>query len=235
MANISATSLCLTILLSAYLTHLCTTPPNPKPSNPHSGDRLSRIFGSQPLALRRLNLLFLCIYHAFLTLTFPSTNSCASVQLCPNPSHLNPILFTWTTYTSVCLALIICLGAPLRLAAYTRLGRNFTFQLAEPDKLITTGLYKYMQHPSYSGQFTVLGANLALFARWDGGIGCWISGHRMERLEGWGWVIYSFLGVVAVVALTLRVRDEEKMLKGKFGKEWENWHLRTARFIPWII
>jgi protein-S-isoprenylcysteine O-methyltransferase Ste14 len=235
MANISATFLCLTILLSAYLTHLCTTSPNPKPSNPHSGDRLSRIFGSQPLALRRLNLLFLCIYHAFLTLTFPSTNSYASVQLCPNPSHLNPILFTWTTYTSVCLALIICLGAPLRLAAYTRLGRNFTFQLAEPDKLITTGLYKYLQHPSYSGQFTVLGANLALFARWDGGIGCWISGHRMERLEGWGWVIYSFLGVVAVVALTLRVRDEEKMLKGKFGKEWENWHLRTARFIPWII
>ena len=76
---------------------------------------------------------------------------------------------------------------------------------------------------------------MALFARWDGGFGCWISGHRMERLEGWGWVVYSFLVVVAVVALTLRVKDEEKMLKEKFGKEWENWHLRTPRFIPWII
>jgi protein-S-isoprenylcysteine O-methyltransferase Ste14 len=38
-----------------------------------------------------------------------------------------------------------------------------------------------------------------------------------------------------VVALILRVRDEEKMLKEKFGKEWENWHSRTARFIPWIV
>jgi protein-S-isoprenylcysteine O-methyltransferase Ste14 len=235
MANISAISLCLTILLSAYLTHLCTTPPNPNPSNPHSHDRLGRIFGTNPLAFRRLSMISLCIYHAFLALTFPSTNSYASIQLCPNPSHLNPVLFTWATYTSVCLVLIVCLGAPLRLAAYTRLGRNFTFQLAEPDKLITTGLYKYMQHPSYSGQFIVLGADLALFARWDGGFGCWISGHGMERLEGWGWVIYSFFVVIAVIALTLRVRDEEKMLKEKFGKEWENWHLRTARFIPWII
>lgn len=235
MANISAVSLCLAILLSTYLTHLCSTPPNPQPTNLHSHDRLGRITGSNPLAFRRLSMLSLCIYHAFLTLTFPSTHSYASIQLCPNPSHLNPVLFTWTTYTSVCLVLMICLGAPLRLAAYTRLGRNFTFQLAVPDKLITTGLYKYMQHPSYSGQLIVLGANMALFARWDGGFGCWISGHRMERLEGWGWVVYSFLVVVAVVALTLRVKDEEKMLKEKFGKEWENWHLRTPRFIPWII
>jgi protein-S-isoprenylcysteine O-methyltransferase Ste14 len=235
MANISATCLCLTILLSAYLTYFCVTPPNPKPSNPHAGDRISRVFGSNPLALRRLNVLCLCIYHAFLALTFPSTSSYASMTLCPNPSHLNPVLFTWTNYPSICLALIIFLGAPLRLAAYTGLGRNFTFQLAEPDKLITTGLYKYMQHPSYLGQFIVLGANLALFARWDGGLGCWISDHRMERIEGWGRVIYSILGVLAVVALALRVRDEEKMLKEKFGKEWENWHLRTARFIPWIV
>ena len=235
MANISATFLCLTILLSAYLTHLCTTPPNPQPSNPHSRDRLGFISGCGPLALRRLSFLSLCIYHAFLALTFPSTTSYASIQLCPSPSQLNPVLFTWTTYTSVCLVLIICLGAPLRLAAFTRLGRNFTFQLAEPDKLITTGVYKYLQHPSYSGHFVILGAYFALFARWDGGIGCWISGHRMERLEGWGWVMYSFLGVAEVVALTLRVRDEEKMLKAKFEKEWEDWHLRTARFIPWII
>jgi protein-S-isoprenylcysteine O-methyltransferase Ste14 len=234
MASVSAAFLCLTILFSTYLTHLCTTPPNPKPANLHSRDRISGIFGAGPLALRRLNLLSLCIYHAFLVLTFPSTRSYASIQLCPNPSHLNPVLFTWTTYTTVCLALIICLGAPLRLAAYARLGRNFTYQLAEPDKLITTGLYRYMQHPSYSGQFIVLGATFALFARWDGGIGCWISSRRMEMLEGWGWVIYSFLFALAVVALTLRVRDEEKMLREKFGKEWENWHLRTARFIPWI-
>jgi protein-S-isoprenylcysteine O-methyltransferase Ste14 len=29
-----------------------------------------------------------------------------------------------------------------------------------------------------------------------------------------------------------RVHEEEAMMKETFGKEWEEWHKRTKRFIP---
>jgi protein-S-isoprenylcysteine O-methyltransferase Ste14 len=35
--------------------------------------------------------------------------------------------------------------------------------------------------------------------------------------------------------LFTRVKDEEEMLKGQFGKEWEEWHRSTKRFIPGIL
>jgi protein-S-isoprenylcysteine O-methyltransferase Ste14 len=34
--------------------------------------------------------------------------------------------------------------------------------------------------------------------------------------------------------MSRRVREEEEMLKKTFGKEWEEWHGRTARLIPGI-
>jgi protein-S-isoprenylcysteine O-methyltransferase Ste14 len=35
--------------------------------------------------------------------------------------------------------------------------------------------------------------------------------------------------------MSARVRDEEAMLRGKFGREWEGWHRRTKRFIPFVF
>jgi protein-S-isoprenylcysteine O-methyltransferase Ste14 len=41
--------------------------------------------------------------------------------------------------------------------------------------------------------------------------------------------------VVGVGLLVVRVRDEERMLRGSFGKEWEVWHTKTGRFIPGVF
>jgi protein-S-isoprenylcysteine O-methyltransferase Ste14 len=30
-----------------------------------------------------------------------------------------------------------------------------------------------------------------------------------------------------------RVRQEERMLRANFGVNWEEWHSKTPRFLPW--
>jgi protein-S-isoprenylcysteine O-methyltransferase Ste14 len=32
------------------------------------------------------------------------------------------------------------------------LGQNFTFRLAKPKTFITSGMYRYVQHPSYTDE-----------------------------------------------------------------------------------
>jgi protein-S-isoprenylcysteine O-methyltransferase Ste14 len=223
--------LSVTFVLSACLTYVSIKSPNPSPANPYKGDRVTAFAGPFALALRRTIVLSLQLSHTFVTLTFPNPPQ----PICPHLSHLNPVLFTWTTYTITWLCLVICVGAPLRLIAYRGLGRNFTFQLAAPDRLITNGIYRYMQHPSYTGQAIVLAANLALFIRWDGAVGAWISPGIVESLQGWGSMVFIALGTLSVLGIVTRVRDEERMLKAKFGKEWEEWHRRTKRFIPGVF
>lgn len=229
------------LLLSSYLTARCFTPPNPNPaaSSLWKRDRVAALGQHEPgrLVLRRVVAVGLAVYHAVLAVTNSQSHSHSnsSSYLCRNPSNLNPMLFTWSPYTITCLFLIICLGAPIRLAAYSALGRNFTFRLAQPDHLVTTGVYRYVQHPSYTGQMLVLLGNLALFARWDAALGCWVPEGGLERVRGTGWVVYVVIGVVIAWLGWIRVCDEEDMLRERFGESWERWRRRTKRFVPGVF
>jgi hypothetical protein len=73
---------------------------------------------------------------------------------------LNPSLFTWSWRTSICLGGIL-IAAPVRLLAFKQLGPNFTFQLAVPGKLVTTGLYVFLLYLSLTPHFLPL-------SRWEG-------------------------------------------------------------------
>ena len=50
---------------------------------------------------------------------------------------------------------VACVGSVLRSAAYRQLGANFTFHLAvrREHKLVTTGLYSFVRHPSYTAAY----------------------------------------------------------------------------------
>ncbi|KAL1963032.1 hypothetical protein VTN77DRAFT_8780 [Rasamsonia byssochlamydoides] len=234
--SFSSITLFLCLLFSTYLTARCFTPPNPNPRDHRlwKHDRVGALADSRRLLLRRVISLGLSLYHAVLALTFDSAQQ-RNDLFCRNPANLNPALFTWSAYTATCLFLLICIGAPVRLAAYDGLGKNFTFRLAPPDRLITTGIYRYVQHPSYTGQLIVIGVNLALFFRWDASAACWISEHVLARVSGYGWVVYAVLVVFIVRIGSTRVLDEEAMLKEKFGETWERWHRSTSRFIPGLF
>jgi protein-S-isoprenylcysteine O-methyltransferase Ste14 len=126
---------------------------------------------------------------------------------------------------------LIFVAAPIRLLAFKQLGRNFTFQLARPQGLVTTGMYAYVQHPSYVTNMAVLWGNLLMMVGPGGAAGCWMPSAAVK----WMGVVLAVLCVIAVWGLSVRVRDEEEMLRREFGREWEEWHERTKRFVPGVF
>lgn len=229
-------ALAVSFLLAAYLTYRSLTPPNSNPLGPI--DSLPKdVVAPSPLIIqaRRLIPVFLWIPYILITLFYPSPPA----LLCPNSENLSTSLFTWSSYTTVAVAMII-VAAPIRLLAFRQLGQNFTFRLAKPQELITTGLYAYIQHPSYTTNWLILVSNMALLLRLDGVAGCVLPSLVVRWGMGSGGIglwsaLLVLLGYLGLQALWIRVKDEEAMLKSEFGREWEDYHQRTKRFIPGVF
>ncbi|KAI3318688.1 hypothetical protein HD806DRAFT_511585 [Xylariaceae sp. AK1471] len=233
---ISQTSLTAAIGLSAAGIWVGTQPPNPLPDKiPATGDSFRSII----VALQKYgNLLYLplgvaALQHASLAMTYPKIP--ISLLRYGLDNGLNIRLITWSKDTAVPLALILCVGVPLRLLSYGALGKNFTFGLSEPDRLNTSGLYRYMQHPSYTGGFALVVGVLGLWGRLDGVLSCFTPPWLFSRLRPLEPGLLSFVFAGVMVLCWKRVKDEEQLLRTQFGSEWETWNFRTARFIPFVF
>ncbi|TVY58937.1 hypothetical protein LCER1_G000791, partial [Lachnellula cervina] len=158
----SAVLLAIATLLATCLSSLSYIPPNPNPTGSKAKDRASIVtsglFTFTWLAIT--TSIGLC--HSYLVLFPPAT----STVFCPQHEQLNRSLFTWNLYTILCLVCIL-IFASLRLLSYTHLGPNFTYRIAPPKKLITTGIYYYVQHPSYTAVIGVVVSNGCLLYRPD--------------------------------------------------------------------
>ena len=77
----------------------------------------------------------------------------------------------------------------------------------------------------------VILVNMVMMIGPGGSAGCWLPSAAVE----WMGVVLAVLGGIAVWGLSVRVRDEEEMLKREFGREWEVWHGRTKRFVPGVF
>jgi protein-S-isoprenylcysteine O-methyltransferase Ste14 len=109
---------------------------------------------------------------------------------------------------------IYAIGGVLRLAPVFVLGRRFSGLVAiQPGhRLVTTGIYGLIRHPSYLGLLvTVLGWGLAFRA----GVG----------------VIIAALMLPVVIA---RIESEERLLSETFGAEYEAYRARTWRLVPYV-
>jgi protein-S-isoprenylcysteine O-methyltransferase Ste14 len=174
-----------------------------------------------------------CIHHIVLT-TLATYDQLEPSFACPNPEYVNSKYFEWSHYTIISIALIY-VAATLRLLAFRTLGKNFTFELAKPDRLMTSGVYAHVQHPSYGPLFVLLGATLMLFLPLDATPACFLPWSIIQIWITWRWYILAFIMVMIGTALGVRVRDEEAMLKEAFGREWEEWHQKTPRFVPFLF
>jgi protein-S-isoprenylcysteine O-methyltransferase Ste14 len=110
--------------------------------------------------------------------------------------------------------LLYAAGGVLRLAPVFVLGRRFSGLVAiQPEhRLVSSGLYGVIRHPSYLGLFV-----LSL---------------------GWGLAFRSGVGVILAV-LTLpvvlaRIDAEERLLSATFGAEYDAYRARTWRLIPYV-
>ncbi|TFK45833.1 hypothetical protein OE88DRAFT_1084925 [Heliocybe sulcata] len=119
----------------------------------------------------------------------------------------------------------------IRLRCFHELGNLFTFQLSirREHKLITSGPYAYVRHPSYTaGLATVAGIFTNLL-----GPGSWL------RECGWlqtnvGSVIMGIPAIfmaLSVSVLVWRAVAEDAQLRQEFGEQWDEW----ARRVPYRL
>lgn len=242
--TLAQTSLAASILASTIGTYIALSPPNPTSTHsttpPSTGDviRWLQLTNRHSTKIALAPLGFASLYTSSLVLCHPRIPSfLLGHGAVENGLLTNTNLLTWSASTSVPLALIFCAGIPLRLVSYASLGNNFTFALTEPDRLTTNGIYAYVQHPSYTGIVILVLSNLALLGRIDGAaLSCltpprWYSGLR--KLQA---LFFLPIGLsLLLFGVWTRVTQEEKMLKDEFGVEWEEWHSKTWRFIPWVF
>lgn len=105
-------------------------------------------------------------------------------------------------------------GGILRLWPVFVLGARFSGLVAiQPGhRLVTTGIYGAIRHPSYLG--------------------------LLINALGWALVFRSVIGVLLAVAMIVpvigRIRAEERLLGAQFGSAYDDYRAHTARLIPGV-
>jgi protein-S-isoprenylcysteine O-methyltransferase Ste14 len=225
-----AVTLAMAFIIATLLIKRCTESPH-EPKTKYDQDRLFSvpIVKEHGPKLMQFALLGPCIFHILLSVLSSSQRP----AICTNIDQVNPKYFTWSTYTTTCLV-IIFISATLRLWAIGSLGKNFTYQLAKPDRLVTTGVYAYVQHASYGPLLVLVGATLMMFMPFDAGAACFLPREIVQMWSSWWWLVLALAMAVVGGGLSVRVKDEEAMLKETFGKQWVEWHKKTPRFVPFL-
>ncbi|PSR70820.1 hypothetical protein PHLCEN_2v13261 [Hermanssonia centrifuga] len=130
---------------------------------------------------------------------------------------------------------LMVLGASLRAISYRYLGKDFTFELAvrKEHKLVTTGPYYPVRHPSYTGAILFMAG--AIISQMGHGsywseCGLWHG--------AWGLIlglVYVALIPYVVVVIFLRMPNEDAILREEFKEDWDAWARRTPyRLIPFV-
>jgi len=110
--------------------------------------------------------------------------------------------------------IVFAIGGSLRLWPVFVLGRRFSGLVAiQPGHaLVTTGIYRFIRHPSYLGLLlTAFGWGLAFRA----GVGL-------------------LLAAMLIPVLIVRMSSEERLLQSQFGEQFDDYRLQTSRLIPGI-
>jgi protein-S-isoprenylcysteine O-methyltransferase Ste14 len=118
-------------------------------------------------------------------------------------------------YTGIGLLMIIT-GISFRAWAVKTLGKYFTatVQIKEDHRLVRTGPYHIVRHPSYTGAF------LAIIA----------GGVILESLAG-----FIISCIAMIIAYYVRIGIEEKELIARFGNEYLAFKRDTKMIIPYVL
>ena len=136
-----------------------------------------------------------------------------------------------------CLSII---GAAIRFDCYRTLGRFFTFELSirQGHKLVTSGPYSIVRHPSYtSGLCSFLfGVLLCHLHPQSWLVSCSgvfpLSGQALKwTLTG----IWAALCSAVYYIFRIRIQEEEVMLEEHFGDQWRRYTKKVPyRLVPWL-
>ena len=127
----------------------------------------------------------------------------------PFISHSEPLALAASV-----LAIIAAISSVwLIMAALKTLGKEWslTARLVEGHQLATSGPYAHVRHPIYTGMLGMLVATGLAISHWAALLGA---------------LVVFFVGTV------IRVRSEEKLLRGAFGEQFESYARRVPALLP---
>ncbi|KAL0575403.1 hypothetical protein V5O48_006574 [Marasmius crinis-equi] len=226
------------LLLSTVSLQVGMTPPNrpPPPTEQYLPDKDKKAAHVGEVILRRIltaggpvtyfKMMFwiACILES--TVIVLSTYGVSPHLAHPLVVSQKPNLATRITEpTSVFLlsAVLVMVGGLIRVHCFRALGASFTFELSvqKDHKLVTSGLYSVVRHPSYTGAVISLGfAALQHLSR-----GSWVRESGILDVPWGRFVIFVWFGGIAVMmgTLMMRIKSEEGILHKEFGEKWEKW------------
>ena len=110
---------------------------------------------------------------------------------------------------------VACVSVGVVMAAVKTLGKEWslTARLVEGHKLATRGPYRFVRHPIYAGMFGMLLATGLAISYW-----------------------FSLLAAIVIffIGTIIRVRSEEKLLRERFGSEFEAYAERVPALLPGV-
>ena len=155
------------------------------------------------------------------------------------------------TVAQAIATVFVILGSRLRVRCFKEMGKQFTFTHTTlmDHRLVTTGPYGIVRHPSYTGVLFAYLSMVALMLM----EGSWVRqcaffpDHASEIGRYWAlatfigsiWVsfaMHAIWGVVVTSGLMLRASREDKTLQERFGDEWEQYRkIVPSRFVPYVL
>ena len=111
---------------------------------------------------------------------------------------------------------LMLLGIVIRVSAVLTLRKAFTLnvQVTSIQRLITSGLYRKIRHPAYTGSILCL-AGVAL---------------ALRNLVSVGIVLVCCLGCYQI-----RIAVEEAVLENRFGEEYTTYKRNTYKLFPFVF
>jgi protein-S-isoprenylcysteine O-methyltransferase Ste14 len=115
----------------------------------------------------------------------------------------------------VAAVVALCAGEGLRIWAKVALGRYFTYTVmtSNDQPVITTGPYRAVRHPSYTGLLLIV---ISLGAAWG------------------NWLGLGAAFVLSFVGLRYRIYVEEKALLDELGENYRAYAERHKRLVPFV-
>jgi len=123
-------------------------------------------------------------------------------------------VYPWNIFFAIGMALT-AIGLTVRVHSILTLRQFFTYSVAkvENQKIIESGLYKFIRHPGYLGQLIIfLGISISLS----------------------NWLSILFMIIPVMVGYLYRIQVEERFMLEEMGENYLDYQSRTKRIIPLI-
>ncbi|KAH7911727.1 hypothetical protein BJ138DRAFT_1172386 [Hygrophoropsis aurantiaca] len=160
------------------------------------------------------------------------------------PQPLDPVLATISSRSFETAPLtkgfmlgsaLVVTGGFLRWLCYRELGRLFTFSISfrKGHKLVTTGPYSVVRHPSYTAAILCMAGTFIM----HGSRGSWLRESGILQVTGVKQIVLSWVGIYAfaIAGLVMRIPEEDAMMRTNFKDQWFAWVKSVKyRLIPGI-